>query len=240
MRLRRVIPANGGELDLTAEDADRQLADWYAPGADTTLRLLMIATLDGRIVGADGTSASISSPTDRRVLQAVRAHAHVIVVGAHTVRRESVGRPAGTALAVVSATGALEGHRLTPAQDDAPLIIITTPSGADRARAALGSLSHELLTLPAEYEGRPDILSIVAAVRGQGYAHVVCEGGPALAQQVVAAGLLDELCLTTAPTIGGGGALLGPDTLDTTRLAPTQLLIDEAGFSYGRWVPAAR
>ena len=101
MLLRRVVPVNGGELDLDSPGADEQLADWYRPTV-AGLRLMMVATLDGHTVGDDGTSASISSDTDRRVLRAVRVHAGAIIVGAETVRREAIGPAQDSAIIVVS------------------------------------------------------------------------------------------------------------------------------------------
>lgn len=230
-----MLPADGPVLDLDAPDADEQLAALYAPDAAASMRLMMIATLDGRTTGGDGTSASISTPVDRRVLAAVRRNADAIVVGAETVRRESVGRPPGTAVAVVSASGALEGHRLRPAADGAPLLIVTTPTGATRASAALGALPHELIVLDAHEDARPAPAEILRAVRERAGAHLVCEGGPSLARQLLDAGAVDEVCLTTAPSLGGGGEPL--TTRDTTARAlhPRQLLLDEAGFVYGRW-----
>jgi 5-amino-6-(5-phosphoribosylamino)uracil reductase len=236
MLLRRVVPVNGGELDLDSPGADEQLADWYRPTV-AGLRLMMVATLDGHTVGDDGTSASISSDTDRRVLRAVRVHAGAIIVGAETVRREAIGPAQDSAIIVVSGSGALEGHRLTPSAAERELIVVTTDSAAGRARAALGSLPHELLTLPPSAEGRLEAAAVVDAVQARGYDQLVCEGGPTLATQLRASGLVDEMCLTTAPMLGGRAPFSADD--EVTRLIPRQILVDDEGFSYGRWVPAA-
>jgi riboflavin biosynthesis pyrimidine reductase len=235
MLLRRVLPADTGEIDLDFPDAEARLADWYRP-AGAGLRLMMVATLDGHTVGDDGTSASISSKTDRRVLRAVRSHSDAIIVGAETVRREAIGPTEGSAVVIVSGSGALEGHRLTPSAATRELIVLTTPDGAGRARQALAALPHEVLTLRAATDGRLDAASVVDAVRARGYSQLVCEGGPSLANQLRASGLVDEVCLTTAPSLGGRAPLSAANDA-VTRLAPRQLLVDEDGFSYGRWVP---
>ena len=43
----------------------------------------------------------------------------------------------------------------------------------------------------------------MAALVDRGLPRVQCEGGPSLLAQVVAAGRLDELCLTTSPLLDG-------------------------------------
>ncbi|MGY6496794.1 MAG: dihydrofolate reductase family protein [Microcella sp.] len=235
MLLRRVLPSDHGVVDLGSADGDALLREWYRP-VGPGLRLMMIATLDGHAVGDDGTSVTLSSDTDRRVLHAVRAHADAIVIGAKTVRREPIGSAGGAAVVVVSASGALEGHRLTAAAAETALIVVTTPTGADSARAALAPLPAEVIALTPDESGRPSAPAIVEALRARGFEHLVCEGGPALAAQLRASGLVDEVCLTTAPALGGAVPLSGDDT-PVTRLRPRQLLVDEEGFSYGRWVP---
>jgi riboflavin biosynthesis pyrimidine reductase len=45
----------------------------------------------------------------------------------------------------------------------------------------------------------------LAALGERGARSVLCEGGPSLNGQLALAGLLDELCLTVAPVLAGGG-----------------------------------
>lgn len=237
MLLRRVLPADGNTIDVDEPGADETLADWYRPAEADSLRLMMIATLDGQTVGGDGVSDSLSSRVDRRILAAVRRHADAIFVGAETVRRESIGRPRSAALIVVSASGDLDGHRLREADDGAPLLVVTTAAGTERASASLARIPHETLALATDDDGRIPAGSIVALARRRGYAHLVCEGGPGLAAQFLDAGLFTELCLTTAPAVGGATPLFGASTRPARPLWAAQLLVDEAGFSYGRWRP---
>src|SRR5260370_879463 len=46
----------------------------------------------------------------------------------------------------------------------------------------------------------------IDALAGLGCRRILTEGGPALLGQLVAAGLLDELCLTISPLLEGGHA----------------------------------
>ncbi|HKY65268.1 MAG TPA: dihydrofolate reductase family protein, partial [Acidimicrobiales bacterium] len=54
---------------------------------------------------------------------------------------------------------------------------------------------------------------------GRGHRVVLCEGGPTLLGEVVAAGLLDELCLTLSPVMGG-------DPLPIATVPPGSDLVD--------------
>ena len=111
--LRRVWPASDvAELDVDAPDARATLLDWYTPHDGDYLRLNFVTTLDGRAAGADGTSGSLTSTTDRMILGVIRQYADVVLVGAETVRREGYLRPSRAALAIVTASGDLTGHQL--------------------------------------------------------------------------------------------------------------------------------
>lgn len=233
--MRRVLPTSGGEVDLDASDARQTLLDWYAPADPEHLRLNLVTTLDGRAAGDDGTSESLTSRTDRMILGVIRQHADVVLVGAESVRREGYVRPRRAALAVVSASGDLTGHRFTEGDDrTTAVIVLTTRSGADRA--AISAPHAAVQVLPATPAGRIRPADLVDALRARGYRGIVAEGGPALAAQLVDVGLVDELCLTVMPRLGGPATpLLGDGALPVSPLTATQLLIDGAGATYGRW-----
>jgi riboflavin biosynthesis pyrimidine reductase len=97
-----------------------------------------------------------------------------------------------------------------------------------------------VLTLP-DAHGRLDATAIVEALRSLGFDRVVCEGGPALAAQLVDADLVDELCLATSPRLGGGDLrLLGNRGADGKPLELRQLIVDDAGGLYARWLLPGR
>lgn len=233
--MRRVLPAAGGELDVDASDARQTLLDWYQPGSAELVRLNLVATLDGRAAGADGTSESLTSRTDRMILGVIRQFADVVLVGAESVRREGYVRPRRTPLAIVSASGDLTGHRMDENPDrTTPVLVLTTEAGA--ARAATSMPGAALHVLPGDPDGRITPARLIGGLRDRGYRGIVAEGGPALAAQLMAAGLIDELCLTVMPRLGGPALpLLGGAALPVTALTAMQLLIDDAGAAYGRW-----
>jgi riboflavin biosynthesis pyrimidine reductase len=234
MMLRRVVPVEGGALEIEHPDARRTLLDWYAPHSPEHVRLSFVSTLDGRAAGSDGTSESLTSRTDRMILGVIREHADVVLVGAETVRREGLRRPRRAALAIVSASGDLTGHRLDADDRTTPVIVLTTESAAARAADAVPDAT--VIPLPAGPDGRLPVATIVEELRSRGLVGIAAEGGPALAAQLLVAGLVDELCLTVMPRLGGAALrLLGDGVAAVSPLTAVQLLVDDEGALYGRW-----
>jgi len=89
--------------------------------------------------------------------------------------------------------------------------------------------------------GDVDLAAALAQLDGQ---VVLGEGGPTLNGQLAEAGLVDELCVTVAPRLIGGGArriVAGPPAADPTTLELAHLL-EEDDFLFCRYVrpdPAA-
>jgi 5-amino-6-(5-phosphoribosylamino)uracil reductase len=69
---------------------------------------------------------------------------------------------------------------------------------------------------------------------------VLAEGGPSLNGQLVAAGLLDELCLTLSPMLVGGDAkrILSGTSPDVPRPMGLCSLCEQDGFLFLRLRPA--
>jgi riboflavin-specific deaminase-like protein len=202
------------------------------------LLLDFVATADGA-TAVGGVSGSLGGDADKAVFRALRAVPDIILVGAKTVRAEHYGPPKlpdavqdarrarGQApnprLAVVTASLDLDpSARLfaEAAPDNRPLVI--TGTGGDPARlAALAAVTEEVVVAG---EGRVDTTAAIAALGRRGARVVLCEGGPMLSGQLVADGLVDELCLTIAPVLAAGDAArvaYGPpaDALTSLRLA---------------------
>ena len=51
-----------------------------------------------------------------------------------------------------------------------------------------------------------DLATAIRALAGRGLRRILTEGGPRLLGQLVAADLLDELCVTVSPLLAGGDA----------------------------------
>lgn len=230
MILRRVHPGPAEDVDL--DDRDRLLALYAPPRADW-LRLNLVTSVSGSAAGWDGTSETLTSASDRRILGVIRELSDVVLVGAQSVRAEGYLRPRRAPLAVVTGSGDLEGHRIT---GDGPAIVVVCPPEAV-ARVEQTLPHADILTVPGPRIAAADILS---ALNGHGFRSVVCEGGPALARQFVVAGLVDEICLTTSPRLTGVTLpLLGLAEFPEVPLELTQLVVDDESSVFARWSTAA-
>jgi riboflavin biosynthesis pyrimidine reductase len=215
-----------------AEDPDTRdwLAELYRPASPSGVRLNFVASINGSVVGEDGSSESLSGRIDRKILGVIRRHADVILVGARTVRREGYAAPRSARLAVVTRSGDLAGHRLGESFLR-PLILCFEPA-VRRVEQQLRGVAVEVVPLRSEVLDPAEVLAVLHA---HGLASVVCEGGPSLAAGFLDADLVDELCLTTAPKLRAPGVPLLPRLTGARGAALTQLLTDDDGYLYARW-----
>lgn len=179
------------------------------------VRVNFVAGLDGSITDERGRSGDLGGPGDRAMFRALRAWADAILVAAGTARREGYGphrMPPDLALrrardgrpepaAVVVVTRSLDLDLSAPLFTEArtPTVVLTCAAApADRRQraAAVGPV-----VVAGEHE--VDLAGGLARLRARGLRSVLCEGGPRLLEALLAAGLVDELCLTVAPTLIG-------------------------------------
>ena len=183
-----------GRLSDLDDDALRTA---YAPPRLPWLRLNFVATVDGAVEGADGTSGSINNAADKRVFHTLRDLADVIVVGAGTVRAEGY-RPNPKPLVVVTRTGELPPSLL---EGDLGQVYLATGSRSPGLATARSVLGDRVLVLG---EDAPEPVRLRRALEEAGFGSLLCEGGPHLAADLLAAGVVDELCSTVVPTLVGG------------------------------------
>jgi riboflavin biosynthesis pyrimidine reductase len=238
--LTRVVPAPAVSRPIDAPDFRDWVTELYQPDRAEWLRLNLIASVNGSATGRDGTSESLSNRMDRRILGVMRDISDVVLVGASTVRAEGYVRPRRAALAVVTRTGDLGGHRLDPDVSRGALLIVCPRGLEDRVRRAVGIPDARILGVEAEGADLAPA-AVVRALRAEGFASIVCEGGPHLAGALMERGVVDELCLSTSPTLVSPGLqLVPPGRTAEVDLSLRQLLVDEQGTLYARWsVPAA-
>jgi riboflavin biosynthesis pyrimidine reductase len=194
---------------------DDALAELYAPPADPTLRVNLVASVDGA-VELEGYSAGLSGEPDKRVFHVLRMLCDALLVGAGTLRHEGYralrmdarrrawrrahGLAEYPALVVVSASLHLNPRQAAFA--DAPVrpVVLThrhAPRRDDLAAAA---------DVVALGEREVDLRAGLGYLRDGGHRQVLCEGGPRLFGALTAADLVDEVCLTVAPLLTGAGA----------------------------------
>lgn len=213
---------------LTGPDTD-DLAVLYAAPRSPWLRLNFVSTVDGAVQGADGRSGGINNATDKLVFDTLRRLAHAIVVGAGTARTEGY-RPVGTPTVVVSGSARVPPLLLDGAPGSVLLVTCGASSGLADARAALGP--EHVLVLG---EDHVDLTALAPRLVERGLHDLLCEGGPRLARDLLAAGVVDELCVTTVPRLIAGGQLrlLTGGQLDVPLRLGTML--EEEGTVLTRW-----
>ncbi|TPW70888.1 dihydrofolate reductase family protein [Schumannella sp. 10F1B-5-1] len=252
MILRPVHPAVGDGFAHDAPDARERIAGLYAPPRQDWLRLNLIASVDGSATGADGTSDTLSNPADRRILGVIRSQADVVLIGAQTLRAEGYLLPRRAHLAVATTTGELGGAHPPRAdgngggavgsdRDARTSVLVLGPASVEeRARATMTAAEVEFLAVEPGDDGRPSAADLLATLRAHGARSIVCEGGPALAGQVLATGQVDEICLSTSPRIAATGlSVFGAERAAAQELLLGGLLVDEAGGLYARWLTRA-
>ncbi|CAM5323928.1 pyrimidine reductase family protein [Streptomyces hirsutus] len=219
-------------------------------GREPWLRANMVSTLDGA-AQHEGRSQPISCPADMRIFGTLRALADVVLVGAETVRqegyrpararaefaaaREAAGQGPAAAVAVVSASLDLDFSLPLFASPLVPTLILTG-SAAPPDRVAAAEAAGVRVVTAGEGAG-VDPGRAVRALAERGYTRLLTEGGPRLLGQLVAAGVLDELCLTVAPMLTAGDAqrIAGGPAVTLPRRFTLKSMLEEDGFLFTRY-----
>ena len=188
--------------------------------------LKMAQSLDGGIADHAGVSKWITGPESRAEVSRMRRRADVVMVGAGTVLADDpsllrLEEPDGGLpgmRCVVDAAGRV-GARAKIFSDGRAdrTIVATTASAPESVREAWRVAGAAVWVLPSAFPAQAggsgasappvDLGALLARFGEEGFLHVLCEGGAALASSLVAEGLVDELALFVAPVVLGGGAL---------------------------------
>ncbi len=224
-------------LSLDEESSHEQLREWYSPDGERSCRLTLISSSSGRLTGSDGTSYSLSNPADRAILKAQRHSSDAIISGASTIRREAVPIPAHAPLVVVTRSGNLEGHQVSDHSFREGGVIVLSRNDVEYDGSTFfpdGVAST--LTVPGS--GDLTAAEIISTLHGQGYRHLLVEGGQTLATVFAAEGALDEVCLAlTGPPLSENHPPMpwwAPGWGDWTS---THVLSDDQKYLYFRYVP---
>ncbi len=212
-----------------------------------------VSSVDGVVAlgpsepAAGGGEISGFSDADRFMMALLRGIADVVIVGAGTVRvgsrHEWTARRVQPALAgifaawrselrlapqpttiVVTASGNLDPAHPGLSAPDVPVIVATTPAGAERLAAR--QLPPNMKVEAVGSGDRVPPGAILELVQRTGARLALCEGGPHLFGELLRARLVDELFLTMAPQVIGRDA-------NVHRLA----LVEGTSFGegHGRW-----
>jgi riboflavin-specific deaminase-like protein len=186
--------------------------------ADELLRVNFVESIDGAAT-VDGRSGGMSGDGDKRRFDLLRRAADAVIVGAGTVRVEGYGplRVSDASAAWRAAHGMSEhpvfvivsrslgldpGSRIFTEAPVRPVIVTTASPAAAAARARFEDVADVI----AVGDETVDLAAAMDALRARGLRRLLCEGGPSLFGSLVAADLVDELCVTVAPQLNAGDA----------------------------------
>lgn len=184
--------------------------------------LKLAATLDGRVAAPDGSSRWITGEAARRDVHRLRAEADAVGVGAGTIRA-----------------------------DDPELTVRDVPSPGQPLRVVFGRAAPTARVHPA-LELTGPLRQALAELAERGVLHLLVEGGPRLAHDLHAAGVVDRYVVYVAPALLGGsdgrGLLEGPGVarmadawrgrlVDVVRLgADVRLTVEPEEPTWAAWV----
>jgi riboflavin biosynthesis pyrimidine reductase len=216
--MRRLFPA----APLDAVDV---LADAYVTPTTAVAKpwviLSMVHSIDGS-TSLSGVSGPLGSDADQAVFSTLRSRADLLLVGSGTVRAEGY-QPltrAGQRLAIVSGSGVLpwdepvytHSQTVILAPEDGPPLPVT-PLRAGQGRVDLALALHLL---------EPRV--------------VLLEGGSSLNAQMLALGLVDELCITTAPvTVLGSGPRIAHSEAESIQPFRLVQILEQDGYLFSRY-----
>jgi riboflavin-specific deaminase-like protein len=228
-----LLPDLGGALD------DVAIGDHYSAGVGLPwLRVNFVSSIDGAAT-VENKSGGLGGEADRRVFDILRTLCDVVVVASGTVKAEGYGAmilDAASVEARVSAglkpqpifaivSGSLSLDPQSRVFADAPVrpVIFTTESAP--SNAALSRVADIVICGPTTV----DPVAMVAELEKRQLTRIHCEGGPSLFGSLLAADVVDELCLTVSPLLVGGdsGRIAKGDVPDTRTMSLAGILQSE-------------
>jgi len=182
------------------------------------VRVNFVESIDGAAT-IDGRSGGMSDAADKRRFELLRRVADAVIVGAGTVRVEGYGPLRVTdasarwrtaqgmtehpVFVIVSRSLGLDPDwRIFTEARVRPIIVTTAAREGSAARARFDPVADVI----AVGDDAVDLTAALDALRARGLRRVLCEGGPSLFGSMLAAELVDELCVTIAPQLNAGDA----------------------------------
>ncbi|MGZ6644168.1 MAG: dihydrofolate reductase family protein [Solirubrobacteraceae bacterium] len=197
------------------------------PGRPARPRVVaaMIASADGR-AAIGGRSVALGAPADRALLRELRTAVDAVLVGTPTLAAERYGN---------LLDDDQRAHRVASGMEPEPIVAtvsrrLDVPTGIpllSEPTARVQIYTEAPGDVPgggawvAVHRFEPGALTIPALLchlqSERGVSTILCEGGPTLLRQMVAAGAVDDLLLTVSPVLAAGAA---PGPLEGPALDP--------------------
>jgi 5-amino-6-(5-phosphoribosylamino)uracil reductase len=177
-----------------------------------------ISSADGRAT-FHGRSAPLSDPVDREMFHGLREQNEAVMVGTHTVRLERYGR--------ITRDPERRERRVLAGREPEPLACLVSRTGdiptdapifsvAEARIVVFGPSDMRLGPMQAQVDvvrldpGELTLTTVVRRLRSEfGIRSLLCEGGPTLFNGMLHERLVDELFLSLAPKLSGGGMAPG-------------------------------
>jgi riboflavin biosynthesis pyrimidine reductase len=103
---------------------------------------------------------------------------------------------------IISGSGRIDPSVARSITGEAGPVIVVTLAGGDHDDLVAAGV--EVVSVDGD---DIDLVRVVDDLAGRGLPRLLCEGGPQLHRDLLAAGLVDELSLTVAPVVVGGSGL---------------------------------
>jgi 5-amino-6-(5-phosphoribosylamino)uracil reductase len=213
VEFRQLLP-EPDRVDVTALLAGLDLASAAGPERPYVVANF-IASADGR-ASFQGRSGQLGDPADRFLFHGLRERVDAVFAGTRTLKVERYGR-------IIRDAGARR-RREQEGRSPEPLACVVTRSGDVPTDIPLFTEPASRIVLfsaaPVDLEGcgaevdsvqvDPGELTLTTVLRRLrsdfGVASLLCEGGPTVFGSLLQEHLVDELFLTLAPKLVGGGA----------------------------------
>jgi len=249
MDFRQLLP-KPGTVDVQALLSSLGLGE-RAPAERPYTVVNFVSSVDGRAT-LQGRSGGLGDDGDRAMFHGLREQVDAVLAGTGTLRAERYGRMLGREerrqrrarqsrspeplACIVSRSGDIPIDIPLFAEPEAKVVIFA-PTELDLARSAAQVIIVRL---------DPGELTLTTVLRRLhadfGIRSLLCEGGPTLFGALVHEAVVDELFLTLAPKLAGGGTGLtisaGPELADPRELELSWLL-ERNGSLYLRYSIAA-
>jgi len=186
------------------------------------VHIKLAQTADG-IAARPGTRLMITGRAANDRVHLMRAHADAIMVGVGTVladdpqltvRLPGMDERSPLRIVVDSALRTPATAEIVRTASAWPTWIVATDNAPIAAEQALRAAGVEVMRVAAGPDGRVDLTAMLQLFGSLGLTRILCEGGPALAEALARADLVDEVTLITASLAYDGReagiAALGP------------------------------